>query len=91
LHIPTHLVRNRTAHKETQKRVITWSHTDNISPDDAAARSVLDACGRGLSSGDGEFVRGLKVGDTVTVWARARFPGWENVIEYCQIDVYWAV
>jgi hypothetical protein len=90
LHPTNHIIRNRTAQTEVQKHVITWSHTDNISPADDDAK-FIDRCGRGPASGNGEFVRNLKVGDTVTVWARARFPGWENVIQYCQIDVYWAV
>lgn len=88
---PNHLVRNRTATKTLQKHVITWSRSDDISPDSPAADSDLENEGRGKASGNGEFVRNLKVGDVVTIWSRARFPMWANTLEYCQIDVYWAV
>jgi len=85
-----HIVRNRTAHKELQKRSITWSCTDDISPDGSEALT-LENEGRGKASANGEFVRNLKVGDVITVWSRARFRGWANHMEYCKIDVYWAI
>jgi hypothetical protein len=52
---------------------------------------ALEDQGRGRNTANGQFVRDLKVGDIVTVWGKARFPGWVNMIETVQIDVYWAV
>ncbi|CAK7269533.1 hypothetical protein SEPCBS119000_003616 [Sporothrix epigloea] len=51
----------------------------------------LDEIGRGSDTGDGSFVNSLRVGDVVTVWAKARFPGWVNMVRSAQVDVYWAV
>ncbi|CAK7201627.1 hypothetical protein SEUCBS139899_004336 [Sporothrix eucalyptigena] len=51
----------------------------------------LQKIGRGSETSDGSFVRNLQVGDVVTVWAKARFPGWINTIRRVQVDVYWAV
>jgi len=71
--------------------VITWRHTDNILPDSEAAVKLGTDEGRGVETGDGSFVRDLKMGDVVTVWAKVRFAGWANKIEKVKIDVYWAV
>ena len=54
-------------------------------------RCPLDKVGRGSETGDGSFVRDLRVGDVVTVWAKARYPGWVNTVRRVQVDVYWAV
>ena len=79
---------------------MVWSYTDDIiyppseesdEPVDIRVVSELEECGRGKSTGDGEFVRNLKLGDIVTVWAKARFPGWTNHVERVKVDVYWAV
>ncbi|KAL1894903.1 hypothetical protein Sste5346_005590 [Sporothrix stenoceras] len=51
----------------------------------------LEKIGRGAETGNGEFVRNLRVGDVVTLWAKARFPGWVNMVQRAEIDVYWAV
>lgn len=86
----THIIRNRTATKAAQEHVVTWSCTDNVTAHSPAALELTNA-GRGDASGNGEFVRNLQVGDIVTVWSRARFGGWQNWVERCKIDVYWAV
>lgn len=62
--------------------------------DEAEAEAVvhpLEKIGRGSETGNGEFVRNLRVGDVVTLWAKARFPGWVNMVQRAEIDVYWAV
>lgn len=87
---PTKLQSNITAGKEVKKHVIKWAFDDCIDPD-AAEGEALERQGRGRESGTGAYVRGLKLGDIVTVWARARFPGWMNAVEEVKIDVYWAV
>lgn len=91
LHSPEwEIQRNRTAFGKWQDYSITWSYLDDIAPDSEAGQA-LAAKGRGRETGDGKFVRGLQVGDVVTVWGRARFGGWANRIESVRIDVYWAV
>jgi hypothetical protein len=87
---PKLLQRNLVATRNTTKHVITWSHDDNIDPDSVEG-DELEQQGRGRKTGDGSFVRGLRVGDTVTVWAKARFHGWANFIDNMKIDIYWAV
>ncbi|CAK7567675.1 MAG: hypothetical protein SEPTF4163_005643 [Sporothrix epigloea] len=59
--------------------------------DDPPSRCPLELAGRGSDTGDGSFVRNLRVGDVVTVWAKARYPGWSNTVRKMRVDVYWAV
>ncbi|RPB23898.1 hypothetical protein L211DRAFT_838358 [Terfezia boudieri ATCC MYA-4762] len=70
--------------------VITWSFDDNVNPDSSDG-DELEQQGQGRESMTGNFVRSLKLGDVVTVWARARFPGWRNNVEQVKMDIYWAV
>jgi len=84
------LQKNLTATRDFQERTITWSCHDNIVPDSMEG-IALEEQGRGRATGDGKYVRGMKIGDVVTVWAKARFPGWVNTVTKVQIDVYWAV
>lgn len=86
----TKLQLNVTAQRLTKEHVITWSYQDDIQPDSLEG-DHLEKVGRGRASGNGEYVRNLRVGDIITVWARARFPGWQNNVEHVRIDVYWAV
>ncbi|KAH6980905.1 hypothetical protein BKA56DRAFT_486020 [Ilyonectria sp. MPI-CAGE-AT-0026] len=83
--------RNMTATKDSQDHVITWSYLDNIRSDSLEAKEIDELQGRGRETLDGSFVRDLKLGDVVTLWAKARFPGWKNNVEKVKIDVYWAV
>lgn len=73
-----------------KEHVITWSFDDHIHPESKEAVK-LEEQGRGRATGSGDLIRSLEVGDVVTVWAKARFPGWMNVIEEVKMDVYWAV
>ena len=84
------LQKNITARRETKKHLIIWSANDNVVPDSLDAME-LEKMGRGKDTGNGAFVRNMKVGDTVTVWAKARFPQWLNFVEEVRVDVYWAV
>ncbi|KAI1434821.1 hypothetical protein GGR50DRAFT_377946 [Xylaria sp. CBS 124048] len=81
---------NRVAVTEWQRHHVEWSWTDNIDAESSAGEE-LDENGRGAGTGDGSFVRNLKVGDMITVWARARFPGWVNKVKEVHVRVYWAV
>jgi len=40
---------------------------------------------------NGEFIRGLQVGDVVTIWGKARFGGWGNWVQEVCCEIYWAV
>lgn len=82
--------RNRAATLNPTTHTVVWSSHDNIDPESAAAVDLVKQ-GRGSGTGTGDFVRGLKVGDTVTVWAKARFPQWTNYVSSVGVDVYWAV
>jgi hypothetical protein len=83
---------NLTATKEPQEHRVVWSYTDDIDPErDVEAAEKLAEQGRGKATGNAKFVRDLKLGDIVTVWAKARFPGWRNHVESVKMDVYYAV
>lgn len=86
----TTLQKNITASRDTKEHKITWLSSDNVIPDSLDA-AELEKQGRGRDTANGEFVRNLKVGDVVTVWAKARFPQWINFVEEVRMDVYWAV
>ncbi|KAI3340864.1 hypothetical protein F4824DRAFT_355924 [Ustulina deusta] len=81
---------NRVAEHDWQHHRIEWSYTDDIDPKSSGGQE-LDSIGRGSATGDGSFLRSLKVGDMVTVWARARFPSWVNSIQKVRVEVYWAL
>ncbi|KAL7620922.1 hypothetical protein AAE478_008233 [Parahypoxylon ruwenzoriense] len=86
-----HLIqRNKLGEANWQRHHVEWSWRDDVDPDSSEAEE-LDAAGRGKATGNGEFVRDLKFGDMVTVWARSRFPGWSNYIQKAEVKVYWAV
>lgn len=82
--------RNRTAILDTQSHTVTWRYNDSIDPDSVEGKA-LEEKGRGRETGNGEFVRNLKIGDVVTVWGKARFGGWCNFIERVEVKVFWAV
>lgn len=79
---------NKTATRTPTTHTIVWSCKDNINP--PTAQHLKDV-GRGEQTGTGEFVRNLKLGDVVTVWAKSRFGGWANHVDAVKVDVYWAL
>jgi len=81
---------NVTVKKAAETHRVVWKFDDDIQPESNEAKR-LEKQGRGKGTGTGEFVRNLKLGDMVTVWAHARFPGWINYIDRVRIDMYWAV
>lgn len=86
---PTHTIQlNRTAKGDALTHKVVWSWTDNLAPPTAEALKDL---GRGEETGRGDFVRDLKPGDVVSVWAKARFGGWANYVDNVTVDVYWAL
>ena len=84
------LQKNLVSERTVQSNTITWRCTDNIHPESQEG-DELEAKGRGRKTLDGEFVRGLQAGDCVTVWAKARFPGWSCWVESVGVEVFWAV
>ena len=80
---------NKSATSATAEYIITWAADDDINPESEEGKALEEA-GRGRATGNGEFVRNLRLGDIITVWARARYPGWTNTVEHVKIDVYWA-
>ncbi|OWO98030.1 hypothetical protein B2J93_8255 [Marssonina coronariae] len=85
------LQKNLTASKPSKEHKIVWSCLDDVADPDSVAAKALEDQGRGRGTANGVYVREMKVGDIVTVWAKARFPGWVNVVEKVQIDIYYAV
>lgn len=77
--------------REMQHRVITWHYLDNIAPDSEEAHHIERIQGRGRATLDGRGVRELAVGDSIALWARARFPGWINHVYQASVRVFWAV
>jgi hypothetical protein len=83
---------NVVAERDYKVHRVVWSHTDDINPEhDTEAVVRLTNQGRGKATGNGQFVRSLKLGDVVTLWAKARFPNWANHVESVKLDVYYAV
>ncbi|KAI1463612.1 uncharacterized protein F4812DRAFT_445810 [Daldinia caldariorum] len=82
--------RNKHAVSQMQHHRVEWYYNDSINPESAEAKS-LDEIGRGPGTGNGEFVRNLKLGDMITVWGHARFPGWMNSVKKVEVKVYWTI
>lgn len=81
--------RNRTATRENDgfdiDYVVEWSWNDDLDP------TTIDDQGRGAQTGNGEFVRNLRIGDVISVWGHARFMAWANHVQSVEARVYWAV
>ena len=86
----TRLQSNVTAERQAKEHIITWAYDDCTLPESPEG-DALEEVGRGRESATGKFIRNLKTGDIVTIWARARFQGWVNIVEDARIDIYWAV
>ncbi|KAH8589721.1 hypothetical protein B0O99DRAFT_636447 [Bisporella sp. PMI_857] len=84
------LQHNLSATRESREYTITWSCDDHIHPETPEANALREI-GRGGATANGDYVRNMEVGDVVTVWAKARFPGWVNNVQDVSIDLYWAV
>lgn len=84
------LQKNVTAKRDVTEHIVTWSCQDNINPESVEAKK-LEAVGRGRETGTGDIVRNLKIGDVITVWAKARYAQWVHHVEEVKIEVYWAV
>ncbi|KAJ6120299.1 hypothetical protein N7523_004579 [Penicillium sp. IBT 18751x] len=76
---------------EPQDSVITWHYLDEVQPESEKAYEIERLEGRGRFTLDGHGVRELEVGDSLALWARARFPGWSNHVDFASVRVFWAV
>ncbi|KAJ5180434.1 hypothetical protein N7492_003644 [Penicillium capsulatum] len=76
---------------EKQNVQIIWHYLDHIKPDSPEAHDIEHTRGRGRSTLDGRGVRELEVGDSIALWARARFMGWSNHVYAAKVRVFWAV
>ncbi|KAJ5558608.1 hypothetical protein N7535_008825 [Penicillium sp. DV-2018c] len=76
---------------EAQHYTIVWDYRDDLKPDSDEALEIEATQGRGCSTLDGRVVRELEVGDSIALWARARFPGWSNHVLRASVRIYWAV
>ncbi|KAF7713887.1 Uncharacterized protein PECH_006742 [Penicillium ucsense] len=85
-------LQNNGAHvAERQDVEIVWHYQDNIPADSPEALEIEKTKGRGRATLDGQFVRDLQVGDSIAIWARARFPGWSNHVYHASATVFWAI
>ena len=82
--------KNKTASKRSRTYRVTWSYLDDTDPESIEGIALADM-GRGSETATGEFVRNLELGDMVTIWGKARFPGWVNVVEKAKVEIFWAV
>ncbi|KAL4911861.1 hypothetical protein BDW62DRAFT_39128 [Aspergillus aurantiobrunneus] len=85
------LQRNRARLQRAKRHTIVWHHLDNIAADSPEAGDIERDAGRGRDTLDGKQVREMKLGDSIVVWARARFPGWVNYVDELSMRVFWAV
>lgn len=85
------LQRNRARKRSAKRHTIVWHHLDNIAADSPEAADVDRDSGRGRDTLDGKQVREMELGDSIVVWARARFPGWRNYVDGLAVRVFWAV
>ncbi|KAJ5554442.1 hypothetical protein N7513_004401 [Penicillium frequentans] len=76
---------------DLQNTIIVWHYQDNIHSDSPEAHEIEGTKGRGRSTLDGRYVRELEVGDSIALWARARFPGWRNYVYKATVRVFWAL
>jgi len=86
----TTLQKNIVAKSETTEHTIVWHFLDSFDKESVEAAEAAKL-GRGLATLNGKFVRSIQVGDCITLWARARFPGWQHHVQKAKITVYWAV
>ena len=81
---------NIQAQDQMREHRVEWRWTDET-PEDGLEADGLAAIGRGRATGDGRFVRELRLGDCVSLWARARYPAWQNIVESALVEVYFAL
>ncbi|KAJ5732035.1 hypothetical protein N7493_003516 [Penicillium malachiteum] len=77
--------------RTVQNHTIVWHCRDCIGPESHEAYYIERKEGRGRLTLDGRYVRELEIGDSIALWAKARFPGWVNNVYKASVRVFWAV
>ncbi|KAJ6013982.1 hypothetical protein N7540_008573 [Penicillium herquei] len=77
--------------RTVQNHSIVWHYRDCIGPESHEAYYIERKQGRGRMTLDGRYVRELEIGDSIALWAKARFPGWVNYAYKASVRVFWAV
>ncbi|KAL4927890.1 uncharacterized protein BDV17DRAFT_265388 [Aspergillus undulatus] len=85
------LQRNRARRSRAKRHRIVWHHLDDIESDSPEAAELERDSGRGRETFNGKQVREMELGDSIVVWARARFAGWVNYVDEVSVRVFWAV
>ncbi|KAL1894613.1 hypothetical protein Cpir12675_003602 [Ceratocystis pirilliformis] len=81
---------NRQANSIMAQHCVEWRWDDSIELHQGRTDTEFRKQGRSPTTPSGEFVRNLQVGDIITIWAKARYPGWRNEVESVTLDVHWA-
>jgi hypothetical protein len=81
---------NLQSHGEVTEHTVEWRYDDNT-PAEGPKADELRRRGRGKATGDGRFVRCMRAGDCVSLWAKARFLAWANTVESAKVEVYFVV
>ncbi|KAI4154429.1 MAG: hypothetical protein LQ340_001682 [Diploschistes diacapsis] len=87
---PYQVQHNVQSRRQTKEHQIVWRWTD-CSPPEGPEAEALESAGRGKATGDGRFVRELRLGDCVSLWGKARYPQWENRVEGAEVEIYFAL
>ncbi|KAH7037286.1 uncharacterized protein B0I36DRAFT_63859 [Microdochium trichocladiopsis] len=77
---------NKRVEREVQHHHVEWSWLDGS----VTEHVDIGYLGR-VPNGNGDFVRGLRLGDMVTIWGRARYLGWRNKVTSVDVRIYYAV
>ncbi|KAL4798188.1 hypothetical protein BDV19DRAFT_357226 [Aspergillus venezuelensis] len=85
------LQRNRARNPRAKRHRVVWHHLDDVEAEAPEAGDLERETGRGRDTFNGEQVRTMEIGDSIVVWARARFPGWTNHVDELSVRVFWAV
>ncbi|KAL6239381.1 hypothetical protein BDW75DRAFT_198842 [Aspergillus navahoensis] len=85
------LQRNRTRIHEAKRHNIIWHYLDDVAAESPEAGDIERDTGRGRNTLGGKQVREMEIGDSIVIWARARFPGWVNYVDDVSVQVFWAV
>ncbi|KAL3475355.1 hypothetical protein BJX99DRAFT_229755 [Aspergillus californicus] len=85
------LQRNRARIQQAKRHTIVWHYLDNTPPDSPEEEELVRDHGRGRGTLAGKQVREMELGDSIIIWARARFPGWVNYVDELSVRIFWAV
>jgi hypothetical protein len=83
---------NKKAVGSPSKHRVEWSYlgASGSGGSDPNA-SGLRETGTITPAAGAKFVRALRLGDVVTLWAHARFGSWRNKVHSARVDIYWAI